>query len=105
MPKSAEVKKEPEINEMIDRLVQNAENALAEYMTLTQEKVDHIVHQMALAGIDRHMEIAKAAIEETKRGVLEDKVIKNLFATEYIWHSIKYEKTVGVIDENEDLPF
>lgn len=101
MPKSAEVKKEPEINEMIDRLVQNAENALAEYMTLTQEKVDHIVHQMALAGIDRHMEIAKAAIEETKRGVLEDKVIKNLFATEYIWHSIKYEKTVGVIDENE----
>lgn len=101
MAKSAEVKKEPEINEMIDRLVQNAENALAEYMTLTQEKVDHIVHQMALAGIDRHMEIAKAAIEETKRGVLEDKVIKNLFATEYIWHSIKYEKTVGVIDENE----
>lgn len=101
MAKSAEVKKEPEINEMIDRLVQNAESALAEYMTLTQEKVDHIVHQMALAGIDRHMEIAKAAIEETKRGVLEDKVIKNLFATEYIWHSIKYEKTVGVIDENE----
>ena len=101
MAKSAEVKKEPEISEMIDRLVQNAESALAEYMTLTQEKVDHIVHQMALAGIDRHMEIAKAAIEETKRGVLEDKVIKNLFATEYIWHSIKYEKTVGVIDENE----
>ncbi len=89
------------ISGMIDKLIANGEQALAEYMSLNQEQVDHIVHQMALAGIDRHMEIAKRAIEETGRGVFEDKVIKNLFATEYIWHSIKYEKTVGIIDENE----
>ena len=101
MAKTAEEKNESDIREMIDRLVRNAEEALAQYMALSQEQVDHIVHQMALAGIDRHMEIAHAAIEETGRGVFEDKVIKNLFATEYIWHSIKYEKTVGVIDENE----
>ncbi len=101
MAKVAETKNETNISEMIDILVQNAEKALQKYMTLSQEQVDHIVHEMALAGIDRHMEIAKAAIDETKRGVLEDKVIKNLFATEYIWHSIKYEKTVGIIDENE----
>lgn len=101
MAKTAEEKNESDIRVMIDRLVRNAEEALAQYMALSQEQVDHIVHQMALAGIDRHMEIAHAAIEETGRGVFEDKVIKNLFATEYIWHSIKYEKTVGVIDENE----
>ncbi len=41
------------------------------------------------------------AVEETGRGVYEDKVIKNMFATEYIWHDIKKEKTVGVLDENE----
>ena len=76
------------ISGMIDKLIANGEQALAEYMSLNQEQVDHIVHQMALAGIDRHMEIAKRAIEETGRGVFEDKVIKNLFATEYIWHSI-----------------
>ncbi len=101
MAKTSEIKKETDIKQMIDSLIQNAESALAEYMNLTQEQVDNIVHQMALAGIDRHMDIAKAAIEETKRGVFEDKVIKNLFATEYIWHSIKYQKTVGIIDESE----
>ncbi|MBQ4516131.1 MAG: aldehyde dehydrogenase family protein, partial [Clostridia bacterium] len=101
MAKAADEKKETDIKQMIDSLIQNAESALAEYMNLSQEQVDNIVHQMALSGIDRHMDIAKAAIEETKRGVFEDKVIKNLFATEYIWHSIKYQKTVGVIDESE----
>lgn len=101
MAKPNETKRETDISEMIHSLVQNAEEALAQYMTLSQKQVDGIVHEMALAGIEHHMELAKAAVEETKRGVLEDKVIKNLFATEYIWHSIKYEKTVGIIDENE----
>ena len=70
-------------------------------MTMTQEQVDRIVKAMTLAGIDQHMKLAKMAVEETKRGVYEDKIIKNLFATEYIYHSIKYEKTVGAIDEND----
>ncbi len=42
------------------------------------------------------------AVEETKRGIYEDKVTKNMFATEYIYHSIKYDKTVGIINENEE---
>ena len=50
---------------------------------------------------DRHMELAKMAVEETGRGVYEDKITKNMFATEYIYHSIKREKTVGVIEEND----
>ena len=56
---------------------------------------------MALAGLDKHQELARMAVEETGRGVYEDKVIKNMFATEYIWHDIKNEKTVGMLDENE----
>lgn len=48
------------------------------------------------------MELAKLAVEETKRGIYEDKITKNMFATEYIYHSIKYDKTVGVINENEE---
>ncbi len=87
---------------MIDGLVSKAIKALEEYMKLDQEQVDNIVHAMALAGLDAHIKLAKMACEETGRGVFEDKVIKNIFATEYIWHSIKYEKSVGVITDSEE---
>ena len=90
-----------DIKNMIDELVSNANKALKEYMTFDQEKVNKIVHAMALAGLDKHMELARLAYEETGRGVLEDKIIKNMFSTEYIWHSIKNEKTVGIIYEND----
>jgi len=82
-------------------MVQNAKSALDAFMAMTQEQVDKIVHAMTLAGIEHHMRLAKLAVEETKRGVYEDKIIKNLFATEYIYNSIKYQKTVGVIQANE----
>lgn len=91
----------PDVGEMIDQLVKNAQKALDQYVQMDQEQVDSMVHAMALAGIDNHMRLAKMAVEETGRGVYEDKIIKNLFSTEYIWHSIKYEKTVGVVSENE----
>jgi len=86
---------------MITSLADKAEVALDEYMKMNQEQVDKVVHAMALAGIDAHMYLAKLAVEETGRGVVEDKIIKNMFATEYIWNSIKSQKTVGVINENE----
>ena len=101
MAKQSEGTKTLDIGAMIDELVTNAQEALAQYMTMNQEQVDKIVYAMTLAGIDHHMELAHAAIDETGRGVFEDKVIKNLFATDYIWNSIKYEKTVDVIEENE----
>ena len=97
----AEQRNPEEIQGMINTLVKNAEEALREYMELDQEQVDKIVHAMALAGLDAHMELARLAVEETGRGVYEDKVIKNIFSTEYIWHSIKHQKTVGVIDQND----
>ncbi|MEG2071407.1 MAG: aldehyde dehydrogenase family protein, partial [Bacteroidales bacterium] len=98
---NSEVDKKISIEDMIDSLVKNAEKALQEYISFDQEKVDKIVYAMALAGLDHHRELARLAHEETGRGVYEDKVIKNIFATEYIWNSIKHEKTVGVVDENE----
>lgn len=90
-----------ETDAMINDLVEKAQRALEGYMSLNQEQVDKIVHAMTLAGLDQHLYLAKLAVEETGRGVVEDKVIKNSFATEYIWHSIKNEKTVGVVAENE----
>ncbi|MDF2612363.1 MAG: adhE [Clostridia bacterium] len=87
---------------MVNTLVKNAEKALDAYMSLSQEQIDEITKAMALAGLSEQMYLAKLAVEETGRGIFEDKVTKNIFATEYIYHSIKYDKTVGVIDENED---
>ena len=90
------------VNNMIDDLVQKAKKASEEYMKLNQEQVNNIVKAMAMAGLEHHMELAKLAVEETGRGIYEDKITKNMFATEYIYHSIKYDKTVGVINENEE---
>lgn len=87
---------------MVEQLTENGKLALREMIKLDQEKINNIVKQMALAGASQHLRLAKLAIEETKRGVFEDKSIKNLFATEYIYHSIKYLKTVGIIEENEE---
>lgn len=90
-----------DIKREIDKLVDKAQTALEKFMEFDQEKIDNIVKEMAMAGLDEHMRLAKMAIEETGRGVFEDKSIKNIFATEYIYHSIKYDKTVGVIREND----
>lgn len=90
------------ISKMIDDLVEKAKTASKEYMRLDQDQIDNIVKQMSMAGLEHHMELAKMAVEETGRGIYEDKITKNMFATEYVYHSIKYDKTVGVISENEE---
>lgn len=90
------------IKSMIDELVVKAKKASEEYLKLDQDQVNNIIKAMAMAGLERHMELAKMAVEETGRGIYEDKITKNMFATEYIYHSIKYDKTVGIIDENEE---
>lgn len=93
--------KKIDVQAMVNELVANAQKALAAYMTMNQEQIDEIVKAMALAGQADHMRLAKLAVEETGRGIYEDKMTKNIFATEYIYHSIKNEKTVGVISEND----
>lgn len=89
------------VKKMIDDLVARAKVASEKYLELNQEQVDNIVKAMAMAGLDNHMKLAKMAVEETKRGIYEDKIIKNMFATEYVYHNIKYDKTVGVIKQSD----
>ncbi len=95
------VKDTHEVAEMVDGIVKKGISALSMMRELDQESIDVIVKEMALAGLDQHMPLAKMAVEETKRGVYEDKIIKNMFATEYVYHNIKYDKTAGIIEENE----
>jgi acetaldehyde dehydrogenase/alcohol dehydrogenase len=92
----------PNPKEHVDSLVKNALTALNDFLLLDQETVDNIVHEMALAGLAKQQVLAKMAVEETGRGIYEDKITKNIFATEYVWHSIKYQKTVGIIEDNEE---
>lgn len=84
----------------VQKLIERAEHAYVQFQSMNQIQIDTIVQQMALAGIERHMELAKLEFEETKRGVFEDKMLKNMFATETIFHQLKYIKTVGEIEVN-----
>lgn len=97
-----DIKKELTAEEKVNILVEKANKAKNEMLKLDQEAVDNIVKEMAKKGLDKHIELARLAVDETQRGVFEDKVTKNIFATEYIYNSIKYNKTVGVIEENEE---
>ena len=93
---------QPTPKEHVDSLVKNALSALNQFLLLDQKTVDNIVHEMALAGLAKQQVLAKMAVEETGRGIYEDKTIKNIFATEYVWHSIKYQRTVGIIEDNDE---
>ena len=90
------------VADMIDKLVREARASLKVLETFDQAKIDQIVHQMAIAGLNDHMKLAKMAVEETGRGVYEDKAVKNMFATEEIWHTIKHDKTVGIIERDQE---
>ncbi|MEV6613125.1 bifunctional acetaldehyde-CoA/alcohol dehydrogenase [Streptomyces sp. NPDC051051] len=89
----------------VDRLVTAGLKALADYESLTQEQVDHIVKKASVAALDQHTALARLAVEETGRGVFEDKAAKNMFACEHVTHSMGPMKTVGVIarDDIEDM--
>ncbi len=92
---------ETNVQKEINSLVKNALEALDEFELLDQDKVDYIVAKASVAALDQHGNLAKAAIEETGRGVFEDKATKNLFACEYIVNNMRHQKTVGVIKEDE----
>jgi len=95
-------KQTKDVQTVIDELTTKGVEALDAMANFTQEQVDHIVHQAAIAALDKHMYLAKLAVDETGRGIYEDKAIKNMYASEYIWNSIKYDKTVGVIAEDKE---
>ena len=104
MAEKKDVKKVEVSNEVIDahvdELVNKAQKALDEFLTFNQERVDYIVAKCSVAGLDHHGILAEAAVNETQRGVFEDKAVKNLFACEYVTSNLRHLKTVGVIDED-----
>ncbi len=83
----------------LERLVSQARTAAAVFTQYTQEDVDRIVKAMVLAGLEQAQHLARLAVEETRLGVMEDKVLKNMVATEFVYNYIKDKRTVGVIRE------
>ncbi|MCK3655822.1 bifunctional acetaldehyde-CoA/alcohol dehydrogenase [Pasteurellaceae bacterium Macca] len=86
-----------EVNELVERGLK----ALEEFRQLNQEQVDYIVAKASVAALDKHGALALHAVEETGRGVFEDKATKNLFACEYVVNNMRHLKTAGVISEDD----
>jgi acetaldehyde dehydrogenase/alcohol dehydrogenase len=83
----------------LEGLVRQARTAAAVFTQYTQEDVDRIVKPMVLAGMAEAQHLARLAVEETRIGVMEDKAIKNMVATEFVYNYVKDKRTVGVIAE------
>ncbi|HXK04136.1 MAG TPA: bifunctional acetaldehyde-CoA/alcohol dehydrogenase [Verrucomicrobiae bacterium] len=83
----------------LEGLVSQARNAAAVFTQYTQQDVDRIVKPMVLAGLAQAQHLARLAIEETRIGVLEDKIIKNMVATEFVYNYVRDKRTVGAIAE------
>ena len=83
----------------LDGLAENAKLAAAEFAQFSQEQVDNVVKAMVMAGLRNAKKLARMAVDESKLGIFEDKVLKNFVATEFVWNHIKDKRTVGVIRE------
>ncbi|MEX2977580.1 bifunctional acetaldehyde-CoA/alcohol dehydrogenase [Serratia fonticola] len=86
--------------ESLNNLVERVKSAQREFAKFTQEQVDKIFRAAAFAAADARISLAKMAVEESGMGIVEDKVIKNHFASEYIYNAYKDEKTCGVLSED-----
>src|SRR5579864_94570 len=86
----------------LEGLLSQARRAAAVFTQYTQEDVDRIVKPMVVAGLDQAQYLARLAVEETRLGVLEDKALKNMVATEFVYNYIKDKRTVGIIREFPD---
>ena len=91
--------------ESLENLIQKVRKAQKEFATFSQEKVDKIFLAAAMAANQARIPLAKMAVEETGMGVIEDKVIKNNYAAEYIYNKYKNEKTVGVVEEDKSYGY
>ena len=96
--KSALVDNIDALNEMLERV----KKAQTEYEQFTQEQVDRIFKAAATAADKARIPLARMAVEDTGMGVLEDKIIKNHFASEYIYNKHKNAKTCGIISEDRE---
>ena len=87
--------------EELTKRIEELRKAQKEFATFSQEKVDKIFRAAAMAANNERIRLAKLAVEETGMGIVEDKVIKNHFAAEYIYNKYKDMKTCGVIEEDD----
>ncbi len=87
--------------EKLEREIARVREAQAKFASYTQEQVDKIFFEAAMAANKMRIPLAKMAVEETGMGVVEDKVIKNHYASEYIYNAYKNTKTVGVLEEDK----
>lgn len=85
----------------VNTLVANGLTALDDFRKLNQEQIDYIVAKASIAALDKHGVLAMHAVEETGRGVFEDKATKNLFACENVVRRLRDLKTVGIISEDD----
>ena len=92
---------EKQEQEYIHALISKVSKAQKEFATYTQEQVDEIFRRVALKASSLRIPLAKMAVEETGMGIAEDKVIKNHFASEYIYNKYKNTKTCGIIEEDK----
>ncbi len=97
-----EEEKKQNAQKLVDDIITKSEAAFEQLRYYSQEQVDKICQAMALAAEEHHMDLAIDAAEETGRGVAEDKAIKNIYASEYIWNNIRHDKTVGIIEDNDE---
>lgn len=89
-----------ERNRYLDSLADKSKEAAAIFLQYSQEEVDKITREVVRAGIAHASELAVFAAQETDMGIVEDKIIKNMVSTEFVWDYIKREKTVGVLNEH-----
>lgn len=89
-----------DVKTMVDDLCAKAKAALQEFLSYDQEQVDKIIEKMTYAGLAAQIELSQFAVEETGRGVFEDKITKNVYAVEFVYNNIRNLKTVGVIENN-----
>lgn len=85
----------------VDQLVARGQEALAAFGHFDQDQINYIVKKASVAALDQHGHLAKLAVDETGRGVFEDKATKNLFACEHVVNHMRHEKTVGIIREDD----
>ncbi|RAN58080.1 bifunctional acetaldehyde-CoA/alcohol dehydrogenase [Dolosigranulum pigrum] len=85
----------------VDQLVARGQAALAAFGHFDQDQINYIVKKASVAALDQHGHLAKLAVDETGRGVFEDKATKNLFACEHVVNHMRHEKTVGIIREDD----
>jgi acetaldehyde dehydrogenase / alcohol dehydrogenase len=89
----------------LEALIQRVKTAQAQFATYTQSQVDHIFQKAAQAANEARITLAKAAVAETGMGIVEDKVIKNHFASEIVYNKYKQEKTCGVLEADPAMGF